>query len=345
MRILIDIGHPAHVHLFRNFAMEMINDGHRIIFTTRDKDQTLTLLNNYKLPFISLGKPSTNLLGKVIKMLDFEMKLFRVARDFKPDVLLSHGSVYAAHVSFLMRKPHVSFEDTGNMEQIILYKPFTKAILVSDSFTKSFGNKTVVYSGYHELAYLHPNRFVPDPQILELYNLDPNKNLIMVRFVAWKATHDVNHRGIPPHLKSKSVETFHKYGQVLISSESVLPEHLRKYQIKINPIHIFDIMAKCRVVFGESATMASEAAVLGVPAIYIDSVSRDYTLEQERKYGLVYNFREEPEEIEQATRKTVDILKNPVSASLYSDKRRKLLRDKIDVTGFLKRFILNYESL
>ena len=44
MRILIDIGHPAHVHMFRNFAHIMESKGNEVIFTLRDKDCEIYLL-------------------------------------------------------------------------------------------------------------------------------------------------------------------------------------------------------------------------------------------------------------------------------------------------------------
>lgn len=342
MKFLLDIGHPAHVHLLRNFAVEMQQEGHEILFTIREKDITLQLLEGYGLPFVSLGKPKKGLVGKFMGMFGFNWKLLKVAREFRPDFFLSHGSIYAAHVSTMVGKPHISFEDTGNMEQILLYKPFTEVILVSDSFSKHFGKKTVVYPGYHELAYLHPNRFQPDPEVLKRYNIDPAENLILMRFVSWMATHDIEHSGIPMAFKMKAVETFSKLGRVLITSEKELPAELLPYQIRINPIDIFHVMAHCRLVFGESGTMASEAAVLGVPAIYIDSTSRDYTQEQEKKYGLVYNFSEQTSEIIKSIDKGREILASPRLQEEFAGKRRQLLSDKIDVTAFLKDYILNF---
>ena len=38
MNILIDIGHPAHVHMFHFFAIEMQKRGHQVLFTCRDKE-------------------------------------------------------------------------------------------------------------------------------------------------------------------------------------------------------------------------------------------------------------------------------------------------------------------
>ena len=50
-------------------------------------------------------------------------------------------------------------------------------------------------------------------------------------------------------------------------------------------------MMKCRMVIGESATMASEAACLGIPAIFISNTGRGYTTEQDKKYGLIKHYR------------------------------------------------------
>ena len=49
MRILIDIGHPAHVHLFMPMAKELEKKGHKIFFSCREIPVAQRLLeaNNY----------------------------------------------------------------------------------------------------------------------------------------------------------------------------------------------------------------------------------------------------------------------------------------------------------
>lgn len=47
MRLLVDIGHPAHVHLFKNFMWEMERKGHEVLITATEKDIALKLLDNY----------------------------------------------------------------------------------------------------------------------------------------------------------------------------------------------------------------------------------------------------------------------------------------------------------
>jgi uncharacterized protein len=51
VRILIDILHPAHVHFFRNIRGEMVDRGHEVLITARDKDRSVELLERYDLPF------------------------------------------------------------------------------------------------------------------------------------------------------------------------------------------------------------------------------------------------------------------------------------------------------
>ena len=65
MRILIDIGHPAHVHLFKHFAWEMQKKGHTIFFTCREKEFEIYLLEKYGFAFKSFGKKYFSPLGKI----------------------------------------------------------------------------------------------------------------------------------------------------------------------------------------------------------------------------------------------------------------------------------------
>ena len=79
--------------------------------------------------------------------------------------------------------------------------------------------------------------------------------------------HDYQEEGFDLKHKLKLIQMLSEHGKVLISSESPLPSLLREYQstIPVNEIH--HVMAFASLVIGESATMASEAAVLGVPAV------------------------------------------------------------------------------
>jgi len=342
MKILIDIGHPAHVHLFKNFAKEMLIKGHQILFTCREKEFETNLLKSENFDFISFGRKYRSIKGKAFGLVKFNYRLFKVALKFKPDIFLSAGSMYAAQVSFIYRKPHICFEDTFNFEQVRLYKSFTKTILTSNYKHPYLGKNNIKYKGYHELAYLHPKRFKPNNKILKELKLSENENYVLIRFVAWSASHDINHDGIDYKNKIKAIKEFSKYAKVFVSSEKELTDELKQYKLPTSPKDIHSVMFYACLIFGESATMVTEGAVLGVPGVYLDDTGRCYTKELEEKYGLVYNFSESKSDQEKAISKGIDILKKLDNKKTWVNKKNKILNDKIDVTAFLIWFIENY---
>lgn len=338
MNILIDIGHPAHVHLFRCFAHDMLEAGNKVLFTCRDKEFEIALLEAEGFDYKCFGKKYKSTFGKLWGLLKFDWKELRTCWKFKPDVLLSHGSMYAAHAAWLYGKPHISFEDTYNFEQIRLYEPFTKAILTGDYEHPFISKKEIHYAGYHELAYLHPRRFSPDGSVLEELGVKEGEKYCLLRFVSWNATHDKGHKGMTLENKFKAVREFLNYGKVFISSEKELPDELKKYKLPTAPEKVHSVMAYATMIFGESATMVSEGVVLGVPGVYMDNTGRYYTAEQEKNYGMCFNFSESEEDQVKAIRKGVEIMSEGVDLSGYD----RLRNDKIDVTGFLETVVGDY---
>ncbi len=342
MNILIDIGHPAHVHLFRLFAKEMQQKSHKVFFTCRDKEFEILLLEQNGFAYKSFGKKYNSVLGKVWGMVEFGIKEVLAALKFKPDLFLSHGSIYAAHAAFLLRKPHISFEDTYNFEQIRLYKPFTKHILTADYEHPLKSTKVIKYAGYHELAYLHPNRFTPDKTVLQELGVTDKEPFIIMRFVSWNASHDIGHTGISFTNKQKAIEAFGKYAKVFISSEGQLPKELEEYRLPIKPHRIHHAMAYASLIFGESSTMVEEGAMLGIPGIYLFNGSTYYTKHLKKDYEIIFNYSESKEDQLKAIAKGVELLQQENLQALWQTKRQKLLSDKIDVTAFLVWFIENY---
>jgi len=342
MRILIDIGHPAHVHLFKHFAWEMQKNGHNILFSCRDKEFEKQLLTSYGFEYINFGKKFNSVVGKVFGMLIFDFKEVKAAIKFKPDILLSHGSIYAAHTSWLLGKPHISLEDTFNFEQIRLYLPFTKHVLTADYDHPLKTHKLIKYSGYHELAYLHPKRFSPDKSVLKELGVEEGEKYVIIRFVSWNASHDMGHRGISYDNKIKAVTEFKKYAKVFISSESQLPGTLEKYRIKIQPERMHDALAFATLLFGESTTMAEECAMLGVPSCIIYRHKTFYTQHLENEYNLLFNYTLEDSQQKKAIEKGIELLQNQSILKEWKEKQKKLLSEKIDVTSFLVWFIENY---
>ena len=341
MRILVDIGHPGHVHLFKHFVWKMEKKGHEFLITAKDKEVSLRLLDAYGVKYVRTGSYPRGLVLKGIYMLRIDWSTYRVARHFKPDLLISMGSPNAAHVSWLLRKPHIAFDDTEHSGgQYYLYAPFTKTICTPSCFLRNLGAKQVRYAGYHELAYLHPNYYSPDPSVLGKVGLSPEDKFIVVRFVSWSASHDVGQQGVvdPGHL----VMELEKYGRVLITSERKLPTELERYRITVAPEKLHDLLYYATLYVGEGATMASECAALGTPAIYVNTLSAGTLKEQEEKYGLIYCFSDPQTGQSQALAKAVELLQRPHLREEWRGKRGRLLADKTDVTQFMVDFIEDY---
>ena len=340
MRILIDIGHPGHVHLFKNFAWEMQKKGHEILFSCRDKEFETYLLEKYGFKYKSFGKKYKKLTGKLFGLLKFDMQMIAIALQFKPDIFLSHGSMYAAHASAVVRKPHISFEDTFNMEQVKLYSPFTEVILVNDFKNPPLNsNNVITYNGYHELAYLHPNQFTPNREIFSILNIKEDEPYVIIRFVSWDASHDAGQGGLTLEYKEKIIATLSKQINVFISSEGELPDALKPYQIKIPAEKMHDALAFATLFIGEGATMASECAMLGTPSIYVNTLD-PLTIKEQEAYGLLFDYRNAKGVLEKA----LELLNQKNLKEEFQIKKEKLLSDKIDVTAFTVWFVEHYPN-
>ena len=334
MNFLFDIGHPGHVHLFKHVAHKFMQAGVEVLFTCREKENETALLQAENLPFRSFGNHYRSFAGKLWGMVEFDVKMVGSILSFKPDLLVSHGSIYAAHAAFLTGRKHLSMEDSGNMEQIMIYRPFTDVILSPDVLPEDLGSKQKRYKSYHEIAYLHPDYFQPDKTIYQWLGLEEKDPFALFRFVSWNATHDVGHKGLTAGDKVSLVSKLSKKMHVFISAESALPKALEQFRIKLAPEKIHHALYYASLVVSEGATIASEAGVLGTPAVYINSIQRSYCMDQE-KYGLVFNTSESEKVLECVT----EIL--GTDRQIFRERRQTLLKDKINLTPFLYQFIVD----
>ncbi|GAB7016038.1 DUF354 domain-containing protein [Methanogenium cariaci] len=345
MKILIDIGHPAHVHFFKGTVKDLSDKGHEILMVTRNKEMTVDLLKKYEFNYITVGEHQTSMTGKALALLQFDYRIYQVAKKFRPDLLVALGSPYLAHVSRVIHKPYISFWDTEDANLIIkLTSPFTDTICTPSCFLRDFGERQVRFEGYKELAYLHPDEFQPDSSVLDELNLTVNDRFIIVRFISWAASHDVGLQGIKDPVEV--VTTLEKYGKVFISSEKPPVPELEKYLLHISPEKFHSLLAYATLYIGEGGTITTEAAVLGTPAIHIEANAKGEATgntsgnfrEIRDTYGLMYFFPDQ----DAALKKAVQILENTDSKQEWQQKRARLLADKINVSAWMTDFISEY---
>ena len=332
MRIIIDINHPAHVHMFKHLAHLLIKNGSEVLFTVRDKEFEIDLLKAEGFTYINFGKHFRSLIGKIWGLIKFDFQLFLTGLLYKPDLIISHGSMYAAHGSFLLGKKHLALEDTGNMEQIRLWRRFTDVILTPDTLPVDLGPKQIRFKGYKEIAYLHPEFFRPDPAIYQWLGLKEGEKFAIVRFISWKATHDAGHKGISVEDKVKLVKKLAGQMKVFITAETGLSEELKPFRFKIPPDKFHHALNYASIVISEGTTTATEAGLLGTPAIYISTLY-DSNCEEMEPYGLVYNTSESEKIFE-----LLDAILNKDRETIR-ESSRAFLQTKVNVTRYLYDFI------
>lgn len=336
MNILFVVGHPAHVHLFRNPIAELRGRGHHVQVAAVAKETTLNLLAAYGLEPVVVGR---NLPGMGPKLLDLPRKDFRLLRLLKKertDLVVSTGSPYAAQASAIRGIPHVAFSDTEIAGAVLkLMLPFTDAVCTPTAFSLDLGKKHVRYRGYKELAYLHPARFQPEPSVLNLVGASRGDRLIIVRFATWDSSHDIAAHGVDDADLVSFVRHLESHGRVLITSERPLPRELDDYLLKIPLDRVHDLLFFATLYIGEGATMASEAGVLGTPWIFVSSENRGYLRDQEQTYGL--GFWETS--ARSALNRADLLLSDPGLKTSWEAKRHALLLDMIDVTDFIVKFL------
>lgn len=332
MKALVDINHPAHVHFFRNFIDELQRRGNEVVVTASQKDIAFELLRLYNIPFINLGTYGKNPLQKAMNVPVMALKMLSVARKEKPDVMLGLGSSRIAHAAIFTGTPTYVFTDTEHAgEQIMLYKPFATKIYTPDCFYNDLGKTQVRYPSYHELAYLHPNRFKPDINVLSEIGIQPGEPFFVLRFVAWDASHDIGYEGLTLENKRELINLLQTRGKVIISSETSLPDEFKPLAFKVAATKMHSVMHYAHMYIGEGGTMASEAAVLGTPSIFTSKLKLGYLDELENRYNMLYNVRN----FADCMKRTKELLAIQDIKLAWSAKRAKLLNDKIDLTAYM----------
>ena len=208
-------------------------------------------------------------------------------------------------------------------------------------YNEKWESKSIKYYGYHELAYLHPDHFSPDPKIARKYT-DIDEPYVIIRFAKLTAHHDRGIKGIDSQIAQKIVNVLLPHWKVYITSERLLETQFEQYRLQINPLDMHHVMAFARLYIGDSQTMAAEAGVMGVPFIrYNDFVGRiGYLNELENKYKLGFGIK--TNDIDGLIRTITRVMLQDNLHEEWRLKREKMLSEKIDAARFMTWFIEDY---
>ena len=338
MRILVGIWHPAHVHFYKNFIWEMEKRGHKVFVLARAKEITYYLLDKYEISYQEVSVHRNSMIGKAYDFFHRWKKTYEFCKEIQPDIATGIADFYFAQISKLLNFKSVVFTDSEHVKiDKYLTFPFATRVIVPNCFTKELREKQIRYNGYHELAYLHPDYFKPEPSVLNMIDVEKDEKYVIMRFVSWAAVHDIGHSGLDFRFKRKLVETLSRYAKVFITSEGPMPKEFKKYRIKIPPEKMHDALYYASLYIGEGATMASECAVLGTPAIYVNTLTAGTLEEQEKRYGLIIQCKDNSRVGDIA----INLLRNNNLRKEWDEKRKRMLLEKNNTTKYMCSIVEN----
>ena len=342
MRILVDMTHPADFHLFRPAIEAWRERGHEVTLAARDKDLTRELIAARGWVAVPIGTQGRGTVGLAVEMLDRQRRLWGLIRRTRPDVVTSMSGAYVGPPARLRGVPCVAWTDTEHAAlQNRIGFAVSQAVVTPACYTGPVPSaKHLTYRGYHELAYLHPDRFTPAPDALRRFGLEPGEPFGFIRLVSWQAHHDVGQSGLAD--LHKIVDAMQRHIRVLISSERPLPPELDRYAVKDHVELIHHLLAFARLVVAESGTMISEAAVLGTPGVFANTCRLGYITEQDERYGLVRAFHHPDTMLDQTLAAIDELLGDERTPERCRAARRRMLDQCQDVTAVIRDTVETY---
>lgn len=309
MDVVISIQHPGHVHLYRYVARELQSRGHRVHVFARDEPIIRALLDTYGLEYEALAGPGSSPGPRAVGQLAYEWRLLRRVAPLSPDVMTAVGGVSVAHVSTLVGARCVVFTDTEHATLTnALAFPLADRVCTPRYYRDDHGAKHHRYDGCHELVYLHPDRFTPNPSILDEAAVDADERYVVLRSVAWTAAHDANNGGFDD--VAAVIERIESTGaRVLLTAEGDVPLGFADRCVDIQPHQMHDLLYYADAFVGEGATMAVESGVLGTPAVYVNTLETGLTDALAEEYGLLFRCHGDTRQ-ESAVERTVELLEH-----------------------------------
>jgi len=343
MKVLFGLGHPAHFHLFKNTINTLVKEGNEIVIIINDKDILSRLLDDSGLPYFTLTRKGAkdSLFVKLKRLLRGVKETRRLIKEEKPDVIA--GCINEIAFASLFNNIPVLFfaEDDFRytwLQGILIYPFVTRIISPVPVNVGPFRFKKESYNGYQKLAYLHPLWFKPDRTKVR----NTQEPYFIIRLVGMSAYHDIGQKGMDSTIVPEIIGMLEKHGRVYVTSEKSFEGGLQKYRLDHNPSDMHHYLCYASMFISDSQSMSIEAALLGTPNIRIsDFAGRVSVLEQlEKKYGLTAGFK--PTEKDKIMARISEWLNDNELQDKFAARREIMLKDMIDVAGFITERILFY---
>jgi predicted glycosyltransferase len=343
-RLLFDLNHPADFHFFRNLLTRLGQEGYTLRVIARDKECLHQLLDHAGIPYKNRGVGSHSLLGKYLYAGYILLLTLAVMVRFRPGLTLSLSSPYVITVSRFLGVPTLAFDDTDDNPRLLPLISKADFLFSPISYPHHFHKNHFYIHSFKELAYLHPGVFQAGEQ----------GDGVFFRITRTDSIHHLRENWTNQPVIIREINRMSEKHPTYLSSEtSISPKSghntkgrnpNKKSELFVERILIPDTvnihgeLYKCKVFWGNSATMAAEAAVLGIPAIFVGEKKFAYLKELEN-YGLVFCYS--PDQVNESFSKLKELLLDIPGNEVLGQCKEKMLSEKINITELLYWFVAN----
>jgi uncharacterized protein len=336
MRVLFFIVHPSKFHLFRYTLAKLKQQGIEYDVLIASKDILAELLSRGGIPFTDLFPAGRRKIpgvpfyvGAAINLCRTLWRLYRHVRSKKQyDVFVTDDVL--SILGKLIGIPSLVFTDNDlvTVKKVqAIYRFADRIIAPAATDLGKYDSKKIAFRGNKAIAHLHPAYFLRDPQVVVRYGLS-EKRYAIVRVARLNASHDLHgNPGITDDDLRDLLSIMPEDCRIVLSAEREVAGDLRVYELKTDPVDFTQIMAHAAYFIGDSATMAAEAGVSGVPNVLVNNIaSKCGVLKELQLAGLMEFF------------------------GTYAEAKpaiQKMLSDRYSQTGFqerAQRFISNCDD-
>lgn len=284
MTIWIDITHIPQYNFYRNFIRQLVNEGHNVEITVLRRGKTPLIIRNemqdliekeqvrvYEVGRHSMKKWSVVIEANILRLIAL------IGWRMRHRVDLAYGNgMLPAMVQAVFGGPSYSFDDdpqTVDFRIKARYNTECNFCLYEDAATAQHGGNVQVLRCLKEWAYLAPNVFEANADVLKQYGLQP-KRYIFLREVT---VGTFNYSEQAPQAILAVKEKIAATGLPVVFSleekhrRADYPADWILLQEPVTDIHSLIYYAAGLISSGDS--MAREAALLGIPSYYLGTRS------------------------------------------------------------------------
>jgi predicted glycosyltransferase len=251
-----------HIRYGAAIAKRLRKSGHKVIFTTREHPDTISLARILGEKPIVVGKyDPSSLSSRLEESASRIIQFSKMFKDEPPDIAVAHQSVELCRTAFGLGIPIILTADTPHAKAVNkLTIPFADTVVVSEALPHRFlrkycPDKIIRFKGVDEVAWIK--------DLNPLKRSEFKKPLVVVREVEKKAAYAVE----TTDCTLEMVRKLESIGDVLL---------LKRYSSEEEFVDSAPLVASADLVVSAGGTIAREAALLGVPSIVASELGRTY---------------------------------------------------------------------